>query len=228
MNTATQFWNRMDKTGTCWLWQGAKSPRNKNGHLLYQGKDIYAHRLAWILTHGEIPAGMMVFHHCGTDLCCNPDHLFLAARQKGKHNTPESFWSHVLTTETCWIWQGMKQRGDYPYGLIAYQGKRWMTHRLAWTLTHGPIPDGMFVLHRCDNPPCVNPAHLFLGSILDNILDAIQKGRWGKRGRLTARDVASIRALSEQGVAQTTIAAIYGVHQTNIHAILRRKTWRGV
>ena len=92
-------------------------------------------------------------------------------------NTPETFWLRVARADpdACWIWQGSKR--PQGYGQLSYQGRHTSAHRLAWTLTHGPIPDGLFVLHRCDNPPCVNPAHLFLGTTDDNMHDAFVKHR---------------------------------------------------
>lgn len=75
----------------------------------------------------------------------------------------------------CAEWTGARSRGGH--GQIGIDGRRVGTHRVAWTLAYGPIPDGMFVCHRCDNPPCVNPAHLFLGTALDNMRDMVTKGR---------------------------------------------------
>ena len=69
------------------------------------------------------------------------------------------------------------RRGAGGYGRLWFEGRMWMAHRLAWTQAHGPIPRGLFVLHSCDNPPCINPDHLFLGTQLDNMRDAAQKGR---------------------------------------------------
>lgn len=75
-----------------------------------------------------------------------------------------------------WIWIGARiQTG---YGHISRDGRPMEAHRASWSLENGPIPNGLSVLHRCDNPPCVNPRHLFLGSILDNNRDTIQKGRY--------------------------------------------------
>lgn len=76
---------------------------------------------------------------------------------------------------SCWTWQGGKHRRGY--GHAHAMGRQWQAHRLAWTLFRGPIPAGSCVCHACDNPPCVNPSHLFLGSHGDNMQDAVVKGR---------------------------------------------------
>jgi hypothetical protein len=91
--------------------------------------------------------------------------------------TPEQtarFWSRVDRSGDCWLWTGA--RHPFGYGMVVL-GRRWYAHRLAWTLSNGPIPAGMCVLHRCDNPPCVNPTHLFLGTFRDNTADMHAKGR---------------------------------------------------
>ena len=88
----------------------------------------------------------------------------------------ERFWSKVRKADgdACWAWTGAK-RSDY--GAIKIAGDSVLAHRVAWELTNGPIPEGQHVLHRCDNPPCVNPSHLFTGSHADNMRDAFRKGR---------------------------------------------------
>jgi len=89
---------------------------------------------------------------------------------------PTRFWAKVQKTATCWLWTGTRTRQGY--GQFAVDKRtRASAHRMAYELTHGPIPEGLDVLHKCDNPPCCNPEHLFLGTHQDNMIDAVHKGR---------------------------------------------------
>lgn len=89
----------------------------------------------------------------------------------------ERFWSYVLKLPNgCWEWQGGKVR--YGYGGFHDENHRLrFAHRYSWEMHNGPIPKGLFVCHTCDNPPCINPAHLFIGTPKDNTQDMIRKGR---------------------------------------------------
>src|SRR5687767_4720826 len=87
----------------------------------------------------------------------------------------ERFWEKVRKTDGCWLWTA--SRNAKGYGQIMYQRRPIHAHRVSWQLANGPIPDGLCVLHRCDNPQCVNPGHLFLGTIVDNNRDMFAKGR---------------------------------------------------
>ncbi len=91
--------------------------------------------------------------------------------------TVEMFWSRCTSNPTtgCKEWAGGRNQDGY--GVFTFKGKWWRTHCLAWTLTFGPIPEGMHVCHSCDNPPCYNPNHLWLGSPQANIKDRDVKGR---------------------------------------------------
>ena len=87
----------------------------------------------------------------------------------------EKFWSKVKIGPDCWEWTGA--HNPEGYGGVYHNGKYVKAHRYAWELTFGVIPDGMCICHRCDNPPCVKPEHLFLGTKRDNLLDSYHKGR---------------------------------------------------
>lgn len=135
----------------------------------------------------------------------------------------------------CWLWLGC-ERGSNGYGSLKVNGKSVVAHRYSWEIHHGPIPSKIFVCHKCDNPACVNPKHLFLGSPSDNINDMVRKGRMNctgpknaKRGeqnwnhRLTSEQVIAIR---NDLRPQRVIAQEYGVTQAMISSIVRRKSWR--
>lgn len=87
----------------------------------------------------------------------------------------ERFWPRITKSDGCWIWPGAKNADGY--GDVAILGTKRKAHRLAWEVTKGPIPEGLFVCHKCDNPPCVNPDHLFVGTNSDNMRDMSSKGR---------------------------------------------------
>jgi hypothetical protein len=137
----------------------------------------------------------------------------------------------------CWIWTGsLNNKG---YGRINRSRLIVYAHRLAYELSFGEIPAGMNVLHRCDTPACVNPAHLFLGTQADNNLDCRNKGRHscGERPRgerhhgskLTARDAVEIRrAYAAREKSQRQLAAAYGVSRRAIMFILSRRNWSHV
>jgi hypothetical protein len=109
---------------------------------------------------------------------------------------PENFWRNVSRDISgCWLWlSNRKSVGGY--GILRVRGTQTMAHRYAYELTHGPIPEGLFVCHKCDVPACVNPDHLFLGTALDNTIDMIGKGRSrfiGHSPRLSDDQVREVR-----------------------------------
>lgn len=129
----------------------------------------------------------------------------------------------------CWEFQGF--RDSRGYGRLNVGGRPVPAHRVAWEAEHGPIPDGQLVCHHCDNPPCCNVAHLFLGTVADNNADMRAKGRArGNRqrgeqspsARLSDEAVATIRArYAEGGVTQRALGAEFGVTQAQVSNIVR-------
>jgi hypothetical protein len=149
------------------------------------------------------------------------------------YSNPANFWSFVRKDAECWEW--MRFRNKFGYGRIRVSGVNFLTHRYAWILTHGVIPDDLCVLHRCDNPPCVNPSHLYLGTDADNARDRTERGRYADfkgekhpRVKLSEREVLLIRQRLDDGESQTNLAAMFGVTQAMISCIHKRLAWRHI
>lgn len=142
-------------------------------------------------------------------------------------------WERIQITPGCWNWTGPNDRG---YGYLRRGNKhqpRISAHRLSWELNVGPIPDGLFVCHHCDNPSCIRPDHLFLGTSADNSSDAVRKGRrpTGEQhhnARLTAEQVREIRRRFNDGATTAQLGRAFGVTRQNIRFIVTGKSWRTV
>jgi hypothetical protein len=142
----------------------------------------------------------------------------------------ERFWAKVERGEgnACWVWVGYLHDGWH--GQVRVGGKARYAHRVSWEMANGPIPEGMVVRHRCDNPACVNPRHLELGTHADNVADRVARGRSAKgeangRAKLSGEKVEAIRARIESGDAQTQIATDFGVSRRAVYKIKTGKTW---
>lgn len=148
------------------------------------------------------------------------------------------FWAKVKQGQPDECWPFMASRNAAGYGTIGIDGKSALANRVAWQLTNGAIPAGQYVLHKCDNPPCCNPSHLFLGTHADNALDKKIKGRArSNRGeekntaKLTEKQVKAIR--QEYRYRSSThglkaLSAKYGVCVSAVEAIVKHRTWRHV
>lgn len=151
--------------------------------------------------------------------------------------TPEaSFLSRVLidtNTDGCWEWcAGRDQKG---YGRLKARGLPRLAHRAAWVVLVGPIPDGGHVLHRCDNPPCCNPAHLFIGDNAANVADRVAKGRTvaprgegSPQAKLTDAAVLSIREACAAGASLRDVAARFSISEALVSHVRRRVGWAHV
>src|SRR3990172_3816451 len=129
------------------------------------------------------------------------------------------FWSRVEIGPGCWEWR--RRRNHDGYGCIHWGNRQHRAHRIAWLLVYRKPPKDI-VCHRCDNPACCRPSHLFEGTHQDNVADRVAKGRQGHpsgerngNAKLTIEDVQQIRALSGT-IYQKDIAAMFGVDQTTI------------
>ncbi len=133
------------------------------------------------------------------------------------------FWSHVTKTpDGCWLWNGAKDR--HGYGKFLTNSP--LAHRIAYLLVKGEIPNGLELLHGCDNPPCINPDHLSPGTHKENLAEAGKKGRMGPKTRkLSQSDVDRIRQRYLAGDLAPRIAADYRIHSRHVTRLVRGDRW---
>lgn len=146
------------------------------------------------------------------------------------------FWAKVAKREGggCWEWTGKVDRDGY--GFFKCAGLWIRAHRISRTMHDGAIPDGLLVCHHCDNPSCVRPSHMFLGTAKDNGQDASSKGRFSNQlrgeliwsARLNAAAVVEIRRLHHLGTPRADIASMFSVSLSAIDNILSSRTWKHV
>lgn len=132
------------------------------------------------------------------------------------------FQQKIDSSGDCWEWTGSTLNNS-GYGQFKVGAKNQLAHRVAYTFRNGSVPDGLDVLHKCDNPKCVNPDHLFIGSHKDNMVDKTKKGR--TPSKLKPADIPIIRALLADKKSLCSIAKLYGVSHNTIGDIKHRITW---
>ncbi len=211
---------------------------------------ISARRRLWESERGVLPKNRLVYTTCGRKDCMNLAHLTL----EPVDDPVPRFWKNVhrASGDACWEWKATRKmhtacsaRGGTGYGhFMVSDAKRVQAHRYSYELHFGPIPEGMFVMHKCDNPPCVRPDHLELGTPKDNMQDAIRKGR-NSRGpehglkavagrrtpraptprrpeyfRLNPESIAAVAADYRAGLRRTALARKHGMGRSTVYRAL--------
>lgn len=153
-------------------------------------------------------------------------------RRNGSHTGPdpvppkEKFWQHVEKTETCWNWKNATAGITYGRIYDAHTRRSILAHRFSWELHYGPVPRGLLVLHKCDNPTCVNPEHLFLGTQSENMSDKVDKGR----GRWKVLDLATVMYIRESYAAgkysSIELAQMFNVSKATVFNIVSGRSYK--
>lgn len=161
-----------------------------------------------------------------------PSNVAVKKREYVRRPLAERFSEKILIGDDCWEWSAHALGAGYgQINLGAANGMRQaLAHRVSYELFRGPIPKGLCVCHHCDNPGCVKPSHLFLGTLSDNTLDAVAKGRMSRgtknpNVKLSESDVAAIRDRAASGEKQKVTAAHYGVSVPLVQKIKSRRLW---
>ena len=144
------------------------------------------------------------------------------------------FHSRIQKGVDCWPWKGVTDRQGY--GVFTHRGKNYQAHRVSWALKNGPIPEGLCACHKCDNPICVNPDHVFLGTQMDNVRDCWSKGRGYKnnwvsgvknpKAKLNLEKVVEIRKALFSGLKALEVAELFQVTVPTISKISLFQIWR--
>lgn len=221
----------------CWL-TDLLTLKNGKTQIGIEGKMKSTHRVVYEIYKGEIPDGMYVHHTCQNPGCINPDHLFLSS-SKGQYKTRpinERLESCIISKNDCWL-TNLALSNGYPVLRVTSSGgksRNLRVSRLMYEAYHGQIPDKMSVCHTCDNPACVNPEHLFLGTAKDNTQDMLHKNREARgdklpQTKLTEVQVKEIKLLLAKGdLSNGKIGKLFGVHSATIGDIEKGITWKHI
>lgn len=143
----------------------------------------------------------------------------------------ERFESKVVKTDSCWLWVGGKNKQGYGKLRIGGKGGEHVrAHRVSYELHRGPIPDGFFVMHKCDNPSCVNPEHLDIGTAMDNVADMVSKDRhtYGERTKKSKLTNLAVSVIRESGASVQELMATFNVSKATVYQVKQGRTWKHV
>lgn len=226
MKTAEErFHEKVEKTDDCWIWTGGTA--RGYGQFRFEGKNQAAHRVAYKMYIGD-PGDKYVSQTCDTKACVNPDHLqtLLRFTPSSTATLEERFWQLVDKgdPDDCWEWAGDNAGGGY--GRFYNGEEQELAHRVSYRLHARTDPGDRFILHHCDNKPCVNPRHLYMGTHDDNMEDAVERNRHPSgedhyASKLTDDEREAIRDEYEPyQVTQKELAEKYGVTRGAIKDIV--------
>jgi hypothetical protein len=180
---------------------------------------------------GKTEVDLPLCGYCGTPVArsggkfCDSD-CYTAKRRS--QPAEQRFWSKVDRSGDCWLWTASANGAGY--GQFVYRGRLLGAHVVAYELTNGPVPSGLEILHRCDNPLCVRPDHLAVGTHLENVQDASAKGRLRvsrpTRQRLSVADIEEIRSLVASGERRFRVANNFGISKTYVTQIMSGRARR--
>lgn len=247
----------------CWPWLGKSKQPAGQGLVRIDKRLMTVPRLIWTALKGPIGDRQAVYATCGDSSCCNLAHLACGTRSSAMHNRSRlgsklgrangyeepparqtrttarpyptlterqirAFWKKVIKggPEECWYW-------DRGYGLFTAAGRTLRAARVSFSLAFGDPPVHLDVCHACDEPLCVNPAHLFLGNRSQNVKDSVKKGRFraatgedNSKTKLRPEQVQEIRQRSKAGEQNNNLAREFGITPQSLSAILVGKSWR--
>lgn len=225
-----RFYNNIDALSgsPCHYWI-------KGDRFQYQNKVYSPQKFMWMMVFGEVPHKHVIQTTCGNNNCVYSGHLtatLINDVYKSKLSDEDRFLSHVTKTDYCWEWNVPSGEG---YGFFYVSNKKVKAHRFSYQLYKEQIPEGMLVCHKCDNPRCVNPDHLFLGTGSDNQQDCVKKGRANRNkgedaynSKLTESDIRVIRWMRDLGWTLESIGKSFGIKFQYVSKICRRQVWKHI